>query len=338
MWMVVRVCNKTSKNIYVASCVKDGGIYHYKMKDGILQLQDVTKMDRPMYMVVENQKMYIVLRAPFHNNESGVIVYDIGEDGRLENPSELISTKGEVACYIAVHKNQIYCANYISGSVVKLPNKVAQHRGQGICPNRQEAPHVHYVGVTPDSKYVCATDLGLDTIFLYHLDLKLHKQVKVPEGHGVRHLVFSSDGKYLFAVNELMSTVVVFSYDNGQLELIDCCEALPRGFKGESTAAAIRVRNGLIYVSNRGHDSIAVLQFCNDKLEIIDYIDCEGKTPRDFYFVDDYLLVANQDSDEVCSFDIQNDFRLSHKVEVEMPVCVCEGFVDLEINKNDERK
>lgn len=323
MWMVVRVYNKVSTDIYVASCVEHGGIYHYRLSEGVLRLMDVTGMDRPMYMVIAKRKMYIVLRAPFENGESGVVVYDIDEDGRLVNPSEIMSTKGEVACHLTVHKNKVYCANYISGSVMMLPDKVVQHEGRGICPNRQEAPHVHYVGATPDGQYICATDLGLDTIFVYNFDLTLHAKVKVPEGHGVRHLVFSEDGKYVFAVNELMSTVAVFAYDDGRLEFIDCCTALPAGFEGESTAAAIRERDGLIYVSNRGHDSIAVLQFCDGRLKLIDHIDCGGRTPRDFYFAGDYLLSANQDSDEVCVFDILDNFQLSHKAEVKMPICVC---------------
>jgi len=320
---VVRVCNKISREVYIASCVKEGGIYHYKMTDGKLQLQDITKMDRPMYMVIENQKMYIVLRAPFHNKESGVIVYDIDKEGRLNNPTEMISTKGEVACHIAVHKNKVYCANYISGSVVMLPDKVVQHQGQGICPIRQEAPHVHYVGATPDGQYLCVADLGLDTIFVYRPDLTLYEKIRVPDGHGVRHLAFSEDGRWLFAVNELMSTVSVFAYENGRLSFVDNCKILPPDFQGVSTAAAIRVKDNMVYVSNRGHNTIAVLRFHNNKLELSDFINCGGQTPRDFNFADEYLLSANQDSHEVCVFRICENYRLSHKIEVAEPICIC---------------
>lgn len=322
------MCSERVRDVYVASCVETGGIYHYKMVNGSVYLADIVKMDRPMYMVIDNHKMYVVLRAPFENGESGVVVYDIDEDGRLINPSKIVSTKGEVACHIAVHRGKVYCANYTSGSVIRLPDKVAQHEGTGIHPTRQEGPHVHYVGPTPDGQYLCATDLGLDTIFLYDLDLVLHSCIKVPDGHGVRHLAFSEDGNYLFAANELGSTVAAFSYDNGRLEYQGLCSCLPQNYQGESTASAIRVKDGLIYVSNRGHDSIAVLEFKNNKLNLLNHIDCGGRTPRDFDFIGDYLFSTNQDSNGVAVLDVKNGFALWQNLEVEEPICVCSNMTE----------
>lgn len=319
MWMVAKVCN----DVYVASCVEAGGIYHYKMHEDELYLVNITRLNRPMYMVIEDRKMYVVLRAPFENNESGVIVYDIDKNGCLINPSGIISTRGEVACHIAVHKGNVYCANYTSGSVILLPDKLVQHRGTGINPTRQEGPHVHYVGMTPDEKYMCATDLGLDTIFLYQPDMTLHSCVKVPEGHGVRHLAFSEDGAYLFAVNELKSTVAVFEYDDGKLNLLDIQSCLPKSYQGESIASALRIKDGFIYVSNRGHDSIAVMKFENNKLEVLNYINCYGKTPRDFAFVGDYLFSANQDSNGVSVLSVKKEFALQQILEIPEPICVC---------------
>lgn len=325
MLMVVKVCSKTM-DIYIASCVENGGIYHYKFTDGECQLVDITRMDRPMYMIIENRKMYIVLREPFENSEnhdSGVVVYDIDESGKLTNPSEIMSTHGEVACHIAVQAGNIYCANYISGSISLLPDKVVQHTGVGVHPTRQERPHVHYVGATPDGRYICATDLGLDTIYLYHPDLTLHSTVKVPEGQGVRHLVFSEDGRCLFAVNELQSTVAAFAYCEGRLELLDVCSILPRDFEGKSIAAAIRIRDNRIYASNRGHDSIVALCFRNNGLEALEHISCGGKSPRDFIFVGDYLLSANQDSDVVTVLNGKNGWKIQNSVSVAQPICIC---------------
>jgi len=52
-------------NIYVASCTEDGGIYHYKTHNGYLELVQKTEMDRPMYMVMLKDKMYVLLREVF---------------------------------------------------------------------------------------------------------------------------------------------------------------------------------------------------------------------------------------------------------------------------------
>ena len=321
--MVTRMTHSRHFDVYVASCTPSGGIYHYKLHDSHLELAEITPADRPMYMVIEEKKMYVLLRAPFENRESGVVVYEIDDNGKLMNPSAIQSTKGEVACHILVDAENIYCANYISGSLIRLPDLLVQHSGPGVDLDRQEGPHVHFVGLTPDNQYVCVADLGLDTIFLYTKDLKLHSSAKVPDGHGVRHLAFSEDGKYLFAANELKSTVAAFAYQNGSLKLLDVCSAIPDDFTGETTIAAIRVRGERIYVSNRGHDSVAVLRFDGSKLELLNTYFCGGQTPRDFCFAGKYLLCANQDSNSVTILDEGNCFQVKASALVKMPICVC---------------
>lgn len=316
------MCSKG--DIYIASCVETGGIYHYKLQNGKLTLVDMTPMDRPMYMVMQERKMYIVLRAPFaDSNDSGVVVYDVDAEGKLVNPSDIMSTKGQVACHICVDGEEIYCANYTSGSTIKLPDNLVQHAGKGVHPNRQEGPHVHFVGLTPDKKYICATDLGLDTIFLYNRDMTLHSQAKVPAGHGVRHLVFSDDGKWLFAANELKSTLSLFAYEEGKLTHMDVCSTLPETFTGTNLVSAIRFKEGLVYVSNRGHDSVAVICPVNGKLHLVEIVPCGGKTPRDMDFAGDYLICTNMDSNTITVLNSYHDFAVTHTVEVEAPLCVC---------------
>ncbi len=317
-----KMCNKVY-DVYIASCVENGGIYHYKMDNGIMRLMEIVHMDRPMYMIVENKKMYIVLRAPFGSEESGVVVYDIDNTGRLVNPSQILGTKGLCACHIAVHEENIYCANYISGSVIRMPEQLVQHKGKGVNPIRQEGPHVHYVGMTPDQKYLCVTDLGLDAICLYHPDMKLHKTFRVPDGHGVRHLVFSEDGKWMFAVNELKSTVASFSYEDGELQLVDVCSCIPQYFHGLNTSAAIRVKDECVYVSNRGHDSIAIMGFEDKKISVKEFIDCGGNGPRDFNFVGDMIVCTNEKSDSVTILDCKNDCCIKDEIEIPQPICAC---------------
>lgn len=322
--------------LYIASCDKEGGILQYRLyEDGSCELCGYTRLDRPMYMAADKRKMYIILRDPWGFRklqgirespgirESGVIVYDVDRNGALVNPSSILSTKGEVACHIMVNRGEIYCANYMSGSLIRLPDKLVRHTGQGIHPVRQEQPHVHFVGVTPDGKYICAADLGLDTIFLYDRNMKLHSETQVPSGHGVRHLAFSEDKGYMFSVNELCSTVSAFSYQEGELQLIDTCSAIPPSFTGENAASAIRIKDGYLYVSNRGHDSIAQIRFRNGRLTLLQNIDCHGKTPRDFIFTDKYLICANQDSNTVSVLKGDGDFSVRGHIPVKSPLCVC---------------
>lgn len=311
-------------NIYIASCANDGGIYQYHLyDDGSLKRRNFTQMDRPMYMAVENHKMYILLRSPFiESNESGLVVYDTSPDGKLQTPSGIISTKGEVACHLSVNCGDVYCANYISGSVIKMPEKLIKHKGKGINPIRQEAPHAHYVGFTPDKKFVCAVDLGLDTVFLYNKNLELVNRAQVPEGHGARHLVFSDDGKYCFVANELKSTVSLLEYKKGELKYIDTVSCLPEGYAGETTASAIRYDENYIYVSNRGLDTISVLKNNNGKLIYQDTYSCNGNFPRDFDIIGNYIICTNEKSDSITVLDKKNFNVIYTENNVKSPLCV----------------
>jgi len=312
-------------NIYIASCDQNGGIYHFDLDEtGKLTKTCFTPMDRPMYMVIKDRKMYILLRAPFDdNNESGLVIYDIDDDGKLINPSEIISTKGEVACHLTVVDEKVYCVNYISGSVILLPEgKLAAHEGKGINPKRQESAHTHFVDVTPDDKYITVTDLGLDTIFIYDKNLNLINKAEVPKGHGVRHLIFYDDGKICFSANELESTVSVFEYNDGNLKIVDTVRALPEDFCKESTASAIRIDNGKIYVSNRGHNSISVFEYEDNKLKMTKTHSCFGDSPRDFDIIGDYIISTNEKSNSVTVLNKETMELVDVFNDILSPICV----------------
>lgn len=313
-----------SKTVYIASCTKDGGIYRYNLSaDGKLSQIDFTPMDCPMYMIAEKNKMHVLLNEPFENKESGFVTYDIMPDYRLSNPTAISSTGGEVACHLCEDMGEIYCVNYVSGSVAKIGKKSVTHTGSGPNLPRQSSPHTHYTGLTPDKKYICVTDLGLDTIFIYDKDLNVISSAQVPLGYGVRHLVFSDCGKFMFAINELVSSVSAFSYSDGKLTLIDTQNILPENFNEKSTGGAIRIHNNLIYASNRGHESIAELSFDGKKLSLLNIYSCHGKHPRDFDFVDDYIISTNMISGNVAVMKISGrETVLTDNIEIPEPLCV----------------
>lgn len=313
-----------NKNIYISSCEEDGGIYRYVLNnDGSLTFADVTPMDRPMYTVIYDNKLYVLLRAPYSDNPfSGLVCCNINEDGSLSAPDKPISTKGECACHLYVDGDGVFCVNYISGSIIKMPDKTVTHKGSGVHPTRQSSPHTHFVSVMPDGEHICVTDLGLDTIFVYTKNLDLVSTAKVPEGHGVRHLAFSDDGKYCFAANELESTLSVFEVSGTNLEYKYSKSCLPDGFNEKSTIAAVRYSDGRVYVSNRGHDSIAVFDFADGKLNLAGIYNCGGCEPRDFNIYGDYIVCSNQNSHNLTVID-KNTMQIIYEVnDIKSPLCV----------------
>lgn len=300
-------------NIYISSCCEDGGIYHYKSDGkGNIIFQKKYELDRPMYLIICEDRLHCLLRAPFGegNNDSGLITFQIAEDGSLYAPSELQSTQGIVACHLAEIDGSVYCVNYVSGSVIKMPDKIDVHAGHSIHEKRQTSAHTHFVCASPDGKYVFVTDLGMDQIFVYNKDLSVHSVVDMPAGHGPRHLACHPDRRTVFCMNELASTVSVLEYSDGVLTLGDTVSALPYDNTKESTGAAIRYAEGKVYASNRGHDSVAVLQYDPKQtpaLVLEKTIPCGGEQPRDMWVDEEVIICTNQTSGNVTFISREDD-------------------------------
>ena len=307
-------------NYYIAACDKEGGIYRCSLQNGILKVEDFTPIDRPMYMVEEGGKMYVLLRDPMGDGISGLQSFSLAEDGSLKSPSEIIPTMGKCACHLAVDGEDVFCVNYVSGDVFKAPDVLVRHEGVGVNLPRQDAPHTHFAGFTPDKKYVCITDLGLDKIFLYDRALKLVSATEMPAGYGPRHLAFHQNGEDLFCVNELISSVTHLKYKDGKMTRFETVSILPEDFDGKSTAAAIRIDGDRVYASNRGHDSVAVLELKNGELSFQKHISVHGAGPRDFIVDGGFIISTNENSGNVAVIGVE-DGKLLSEIKAPSPLC-----------------
>lgn len=315
-------------HIYFLSCEKTGGIYHYLFENGKFQYLEKIQLDRPMYAIIRDNKMYVIIREiDTKTHFGGILAFDIAEKGNLKNSTKIENTNGIVPCHLEVTDNGHYVVNYLSGNIVKICEKTVTHEGKGVHPTRQEAAHTHYVCASLDKKHILCTDLGIDTIFVYDIDLNEEFAVKVPDGSGARHLCFSENGKYLYCVNELSNDVSVFEWNKGKPLFKNTYSAIP-DFDGESTAAAIRIKGEYLYISNRGADTISRFKIIGEKLELLENTFCGGKGPRDFNIIDDYIICANENSDNVTLLKLENGkpVLLDENIEIGSPLCVIGGI------------
>jgi 6-phosphogluconolactonase len=317
------------KHIYILSCEKQGGIYHYLFKNDKFIFVEKISLDRPMYAIIKDDKMYVILREiDTKTHFGGILSFDIAENGNLVNPTNIQSTNGIVPGHLEVIDGDRFVANYLSGNIVKFEEngiKTVTHTGNSIHPTRQEAPHTHFVCNTPDKEYVVCVDLGVDKIFVYTKELDKISEIKITDGYGPRHMVFSENGDYAFVACELSSTVEVLNYSNGKFEYINSLDCLPKDYVGESTVAAIRRKDNNVYISNRGHDSISVFDFENGSLKFKEHTMCCGKSPRDINIIGDYMFSTNELSDNVTIFKIRDNgtlMKIDNHIEVPYPVCI----------------
>lgn len=264
-----------------------------------------------------------------------------------------VSSRGAGPCHLALDKNGewLFAANYSGGSVAAFPvhedgalgdaSAFVQHSGSSVNPRRQSGPHAHSANVSPDNRFVLFTDLGLDEVLAYRLDpakggLTANDPpfAKVAPGSGPRHLAFRPDGKFVYVLNEMLSTVTTLRYNagRGSLEEWQTLSTLPDGFTGANSGAEIAVAPNarFLYASNRGHDSIAVFRIDRDKgaLVPVDRVSTQGKTPRNFAIDPSgkFLFAANQDSGSIVVFRIDPKTGgltpTGRVLEVPSPVCV----------------
>lgn len=319
-------------DIYISGCDTLGGIYQYHLDDSLKFVKQY-KIDRPMWATTDGEYMYVLLRELTENLNSGLTRAKIGSDGILDDFESPVLSEGRCACHASVVDDKIYLVNYLSGNVLSFDkNKLSNgstacdtHDGKGIHPTRQEAPHTHFVRESPDGKYIFCVDLGVDKIIIYDRELKKVGEGCVPSGEGCRHLDYSPDGRYVYCANELGSSVSVFAYEDGKLDLIDTYKVLPDSFKGVSTAAAIRVSEDgkYLYVSNRGHDSICAFDITDGyKLSAPVWTKVSGSSPRDFNFAGEYLFCANEKS-PVTIFKVNGKQLEKLDLQLDIPGALC---------------
>jgi 6-phosphogluconolactonase len=200
------------------------------------------------------------------------------------------------------------------GSLGEMTDFV-QHHGTGPNAARQEGPHAHSSIFTPDNRFAILADLGIDQLLIYQLDtstgkLVAYSSVNTRPGAGPRHLAFHPNGKWMYAANELDSTVTLYDYDaaNGVLLERQSLSTLS-SVSPENIVADIHVSTSgqRLYVSNRGHNSIAVYDIRQDgSLVLVSIPTCGGNWPRNFALAPGgrFVLVANQYSNEVCVLPI----------------------------------
>jgi 6-phosphogluconolactonase len=280
---------------------------------------------------------------------------------------------GEDPCYLSFDKTGkfLLVANYTSGTVAVFPilpdGRLGEHTAvlknpgaTGPNKERQEGPHAHWIEATADNHFVYVADLGLDRVLIYKFDAaqgsmtpggpppanaSLDKSAldpfsaKLSPGAGPRHVAFAPNGKFMYVLGEIRSTVTVFANDSqNTYRIVQQISLLPDSFKERNDAAEITVHPSgkFLYASNRGEDTIAVFAIDPQKgtLTRIEIVPTQGKEPRHFAIdpTGRFLLAENQHSNTIVEFQIDTTTgELTPTGEVVyVPSPVCLAFLSVE--------
>ncbi|MBN1998404.1 lactonase family protein [candidate division KSB1 bacterium] len=348
--------------VYVGSYTSNPseGIYVYQMdrESGELTLKHtVGNITNPSFLTLDSQHrfLYAVQEVSNYNGEfqGAVSAFLVDQKSWNLTPINSQPSFGTSPCYVAVDGNDHFAmlANYSSGTLALYPLKedgslasashVVQHEGSSVNKNRQNEPHAHSVNPAPNNRFVLAADLGIDKILVYQLDSAGGKllpndppSVSTQPGAGPRHFTFSPDGRFCYVINELNSSLAVYSWDAeaGELKSVETFSTLPQDYKGTNSCADVHITpdGRFLYGSNRGLDSLSIFSIDSEtgKLTPAGYQSTMGQTPRNFAIdpTGTFLLVANQNSDNVVVFRINKQSgeltETGCVVSVSKPVCI----------------
>ena len=348
--------------VYIGTYTGPGsrGIYQTTLDVTTGQLlppQLAAEIVSPSFVAIHPSQKYLYAVseiADFDGKKSGAVsACSIDEVTGALRVLNQFPSEGMHPCHVIVDaagKNALV-ANYSSGTVAVLPidpnsgrlskaSTVIQHAGSSVNKQRQEGPHAHSINLDAANKFAFAADLGLDKVLIYHFDSSSGGLTPndpaagiVAPGSGPRHLAFHPSGKYVYVNNELSSGITAFTYDaaTGGMTELHTLSTLPADFTGENSTAetVVHPSGNVVYVSNRGHDSIAIFQIdpATGKLTAMGQTLTGGRTPRNFN-VDPtgaFLLAANQSSNDVTVFRIEATGALTPttaRIEVGSPVCL----------------
>lgn len=263
---------------------------------------------------------------------------------------------GDSPCYVSVHPSGKYIivCHYRGGNFVVLPidenGKIGTPtadimlEGKGTVMPQQEQAHPHSAVSSADGKFLYVSDLGQDKIFVYKFNSTDGTVtpadtpfVRTMNGSGPRHFVLNPKGDLAFSSEELSSSISSYKVNkaSGELQLIQRLPALPAAFYGENSGADIHTAIGgkFVYMSNRGYNGLAMFKVAgNGKMQTLGFMPTIGQRPRGF--MPDpkgkFLLVGNQDSDEINIFTIEKDGTLKDtNAYLPVPAPVCFKFIEL---------
>lgn len=308
--------------------------------DRISVLDSVFAVD-PGYIILSNdqKKLFAVSKDEMTAGIAGsYLLFERTETGLQRVAQYGTGDSGPSHLCLSPDQRFLYTANYASGSISVFPLdppgkqiQLIRHQGHGTHETRQTTAHVHHVSFIPETRILLAVDLGMDALVLYQQDavsgqLTAIKTFYTPPGWGPRHIAYHPSG-LIYLAHELANIVSVLSYERGQLAIIQSVSTLPDQWQKENTAAAIRVTEDAVWVSNRGHDSLARFPLhTGGLLGTADFFTSGGQLPRDFAWIGhDRVLVANQGG-SIALLDWNHATRnMSIMETADLPgaICVC---------------
>lgn len=313
---------------YTHGSSKEGlHVYDVDVENGLLKKRSDVEVTNASHTSVSKNGKYL-----YSIEDEGVAVFERDENGDLSRINR-VGIDGMRGCFLAtdVDGKYLYVAGYHDGKVTvvhthrdgslgSLMDGVF-HMGLGSVAERNFRPHVNCVRPTPDNKYLCAVDNGIDQVKIYRINkqrdkLELVDILRCPRESGPRIIRFSEDGKFAYILFELSNEIRAYKYDGSgktpEFEHIQTIEtSMSKDARDTHNAASgLTLANDgkHLFCTTAGEDTVSMFERDDDTGMLTKKftLPISGEYPKDIVvFPDDkHLAVTNHASNTITMFSI----------------------------------
>lgn len=306
-------------------------VYDVDVEKGTLRERSEVQVSNASHTAISKNGKFL-----YSIEDEGVAVFRRDENGDLTRINR-VSIDGMRGCFLAtdVDGKYLYVAGYHDGKVTVVHTRRdgslgrimdgVYHKGLGSVAERNFRPHVNCVRPTPDNKYLCAVDNGIDQVKLYRINKRQHKLelvdiLRCPRESGPRIIRFSADGRFAYILFELSNEIKVYSYDGSghtpEFELLQSISTLTKekdedAFHNAASGLALAPDGRHLFCTTAGENTVSMYEI-DTETGLLDKkftLPISGDYPKDLVIFPDnkHIAVANHASNTVTAFTVDYD-------------------------------
>lgn len=308
------------------------GIYDVDDTAGTMKIREEAAANNASYLKISADKKYLYVLV-----DEGISSYKILSDGGLEYMNTA-SIRGMRGCYIDISPDNkyIFVAGMYDGKATVLrlneDRSVGEitenyfNKGMGSVAETNETPHITCVKPTPDGRYVCVVDAGMNQIKIMEFDsdsgrMHMQEMVHCEQNSGPRMVLFDKTGRFMYVIFGKLSFIKVYAYNgSGAAPVFEELQKESTARIKDSinnTALAMRFSPDEKYLlcSNGGDNTIGVFERDSETglLKRLCVLPISGAYPMDMGMIPDsnYMFSVNNEEGTVTFFEI----NLHKKIE-----------------------
>lgn len=306
-------------------------VYDVDVEKGTLRERSEVQVSNASHTAISKNGKFL-----YSIEDEGVAVFRRDENGDLTRINR-VSIDGMRGCFLAtdVDGKYLYVAGYHDGKVTVVHTRRdgslgrimdgVYHKGLGSVAERNFRPHVNCVRPTPDNKYLCAVDNGIDQVKLYRINKRQHKLelvdiLRCPRESGPRIIRFSADGRFAYILFELSNEIKVYSYDGSghtpEFELLQSISTLTKekdedAFHNAASGLALAPDGRHLFCTTAGENTVSMYEI-DTETGLLDKkftLPISGDYPKDLVIFPDnkHIAVVNHASNTVTTFTVDYD-------------------------------